>query len=135
MSEPRNKSADKVVLLIEDNPDNRGIYRTILEHGGFEVLEAEDGEVGIDLARSRMPDLILMDVAIPLIDGWEATRILKADAATSAIPIIALTAHALHTDRLRAEEVGCDGYIAKPALPRVVLEEVRRRLGVDGGES
>jgi two-component system, cell cycle response regulator DivK len=124
----------KVVLLVEDNSDNRGIYRTILEHGGFVVLEAEDGGTGVDLARTRRPDLILMDVAIPVIDGWEATRMLKGDPDTASIPIIALTAHALQSDRARAEEVGCDGYIPKPVLPRVVLEEVQRRLGpADGG--
>jgi two-component system, cell cycle response regulator DivK len=129
MAENEMSATTKVVLLVEDNPDNRGIYRTILEHGRFEVLEAEDGQTGVDLARTRQPDLILMDVAIPLIDGWEATRMLKADPETSGIPIIALTAHALQSDRERAEEVGCDGYIAKPVLPRAVLAEVERRLG------
>jgi CheY-like chemotaxis protein len=119
-----------LLLLVEDNPDNRGIYRAILEHDGITVLEAEDGETGIRLARERKPNLILMDVSVPLIDGWEATKILKADSGTCGIPIIALTAHALPSDRERAKEVGCDGYIAKPALPRVVLEEVNRRLGL-----
>ncbi len=120
------------VLLVEDHPDNRGIYRTILEHGGLDVLEAEDGEAGVRIARERRPDLILMDVSLPLLDGWKATRILKDDPGTAHIPIIALTAHALHGDRERAEEAGCDGYIAKPAPPRDVLEEVKRRLGLTG---
>lgn len=120
------------VLLVEDNPDNRGIYRTILEHNGIEVVEAEDGENGIRLAREQLPDLILMDVSIPGIDGWEATRILKGDEKTSGIPIIALTAHALPSDRERAAEAGCDGYIPKPALPRAVLREVERMLGLTG---
>lgn len=119
-----------VILLVEDNADNRGIYRTILEHGGFQVLEAEDGGTGLRLARERKPDLILMDVSVPVMDGWQATRALKADPETRSIPVVALTAHALQADRERAKEAGCDGYIAKPALPRVVLAEVRERLGL-----
>jgi two-component system, cell cycle response regulator DivK len=119
------------VLLVEDNPDNRGIYRAILEHGNIEVLEAEDGAAGVRLAQERHPDLILMDVSVPIMDGWEATKLLKQDPATCDIQIIALTAHALQSDRQRAAAVGCDGYIAKPALPRAVYEEVVRRLGLD----
>jgi two-component system, cell cycle response regulator DivK len=122
-----------LILLVEDNADNRGIYRTILEHGGLTVLEAEDGGTGVALAREHMPDLILMDVSIPVMDGWEATKVLKSDPKTASIHIVALTAHALHSDRLRAAEVGCDGYIAKPVLPRVVLSEVRQRLGLAEG--
>jgi len=129
MVENGERGTAKVVLLVEDNADNRGIYRTILEHGRFQVLEAEDGRTAVELARARKPDLVLMDVAIPVIDGWEATRMLKSDPETANIPIIALTAHALQSDRDRAVEVGCDGYIAKPVLPRAVLAEVERRLG------
>ena len=121
--------SSKTVLLVEDNEDNRTVYRTILEHFGYEVIEARNGEDGVRMAREDHPDLILMDISIPLIDGWEATKILKGDPATSDIPIIALTAHALATDRAKAQEVGCDGYLAKPVEPRVVLEEVRRFLG------
>jgi two-component system, cell cycle response regulator DivK len=117
------------ILLVEDNEDNQTVYRTILEHFGYEVIEAMDGETGVRLAREQKPDLILMDVSIPLMDGWEATRILKGDEATRDIPIIALTAHALASDRARAEEVGCDGYLAKPVEPRKVVEEVARMLG------
>src|SRR5690606_38674553 len=106
------------------------IYRTILEHSGLRVIEAEDGETGVRLAQQQRPDLILMDVSLPLLDGWQATRILKDDPETAHIPIIALTAHALQGDRERAVEAGCDGYIAKPAPPRDVLAEVRRRLGL-----
>jgi CheY-like chemotaxis protein len=93
------------------------------------VLEARDGEIGILTAQREHPDLILMDVSIPLIDGWEATRRLKADPATADIPIIALTAHALESDRERATAVGCDGYLPKPAEPRLVLATVQARLG------
>jgi CheY-like chemotaxis protein len=121
--------AAKTVLLVEDNEDNRTVYRTILEHFGFEVVEARNGEDGIRMAREQHPNLILMDISIPVIDGWEATKILKADENTRHIPIIALTAHALATDRAKAEEVGCDGYLAKPCEPRRVVAEVERFLG------
>jgi signal transduction histidine kinase/ActR/RegA family two-component response regulator len=117
------------ILLVEDNTDNRTIYRTILEHFGYRVLEARDGETAIRLARERHPDLVLMDISIPVIDGWEATKILKADESTAAIPVVALTAHALAADRDTAERVGCDGYLAKPVEPRRVVEEVQRLLG------
>jgi CheY-like chemotaxis protein len=116
------------ILLVEDNEDNRIVYSTILRYAGHRVLEATDGEAGVALARSERPDLILMDVSIPLLDGWEATRILKADPETRHIPIVALTAHALEEDRAKAREVGCDGYIAKPAEPRVVLAQVQEYL-------
>lgn len=120
---------NKTVLLVEDNEDNLVIYSTILRHSGFEVIEARDGQAGIDTAKTRHPGLILMDVSIPLVDGWEATRRLKADPSTADIPIIALTAHALASDQLKAVEAGCDGYIAKPAEPRVVLAMVKQHLG------
>jgi CheY-like chemotaxis protein len=119
----------KTVLLVEDNEDNRTVYRTILEHFGYRVVEARNGEDGVRLAREEHPDVILMDISIPIIDGWEATRILKAEEGTSDIPIIALTAHALATDRAKATEVGCDGYLAKPCEPRKVVAEVERFVG------
>lgn len=125
----RMTEADKTVLLVEDNEDNRTVYRTILEHFGYQVVEARNGEDGIRMAREAHPDLILMDISIPVIDGWEATKILKADPQTSEIPIIALTAHALATDRAKAGEVGCDGYLAKPCEPRRVVAEVERFIG------
>ncbi len=121
--------SSKTVLLVEDNEDNRTVYRTILEHYGYNVVEARNGEDGIRSAREDHPDLILMDISIPIIDGWEATKLLKADEATAHIPIIALTAHALATDRAKAEEVGCDGYLAKPCEPRRVVAEVDKFLG------
>ncbi|HEY8469379.1 MAG TPA: response regulator [Longimicrobiales bacterium] len=125
MDAPRKKT----VLLVEDNEDNLVVYRTILDHVGYNVLEARDGEEGVSRAREEHPDLILMDISIPKIDGWEATRRLKADEATRDIPVIALTAHALEEDRERAMEAGCDGYLAKPIEPRRVVEEVRRFVG------
>src|SRR5882724_3384824 len=123
----------KTVLLVEDNEDNRIVYSTILRHFGYTVTEALNGEEGIAKARSERPDLILMDISIPIIDGWEATQVLKHDPLTRDIPIIALTAHALASDREKAMEVGCDGYLAKPCEPRAVVAEVQRFLGKDNG--
>jgi two-component system cell cycle response regulator DivK len=119
----------KTVLLVEDNEDNLVVYRTILHHVGYLVLEARDGEEGVHLARVKHPDLILMDISIPKLDGWEATIQLKADVATRTIPVIALTAHALDEDRQRAATVGCDGYLAKPIEPSRVVQEVERFIG------
>jgi CheY-like chemotaxis protein len=116
------------VLIVEDNLDNRIIYRTILEHSGFQVLEAGDGEQGILLAREKLPDLVLMDISIPIIDGHAATRILKADPATASIPIVALTAHAMAEDHALAVAAGCDAYLSKPAEPKQVVALVRRLL-------
>lgn len=120
---------EKTVLLVEDNEDNLVVYRTILEHVGYGVIEARDGEQGVDRAREYHPDLILMDISIPKIDGWEATRRLKSEDATREIPIIALTAHALDEDRVKAVAAGCNGYLAKPIEPRRVVEEVQRFIG------
>lgn len=121
--------AGQTLLLVEDNEDNRIIYSTVLRHLGYQVIEAQDGVEAVDLARSTQPDLILMDISIPRMDGWEATRILRGDPRTSAIPIVALTAHALADDRERAAEVGFSSYLAKPIEPRVVVAEVRRWIG------
>ena len=122
------KSA-KTILLVEDNEDNLIVYRTILDHVGYRVIEARDGEEGVARARADLPDLILMDVSLPKMDGWEATRRIKADEETRQIPIIAVTAHALDDDREKATQVGCDGYLAKPVAPRRVVEEVERFIG------
>ncbi|HEX7119790.1 MAG TPA: response regulator [Longimicrobiales bacterium] len=127
MMEPTKK-----ILIVEDNEDNLMVYRTILEHVGYGVLEARDGEEGIARASESHPDLILMDISIPKIDGWEATRRLKEAEGTRDIPIIALTAHALEEDREKALSVGCDGYLAKPVEPRRVVEEVERYVGPAG---
>lgn len=119
---------DKTVLIVEDNEDNRIVYSTILRHHGFRVCEALDGEEGIEKARRELPDIILMDISIPVIDGWQVTETLKRETATKGIPIIALTAHAMPGDRKRAMAVGCDGYLAKPCEPRAVLAEVNRLI-------
>lgn len=122
-------STAQTLLLVEDNEDNRIIYCTVLRHLGYIVLEAQDGVQAVELARSAQPDLILMDISIPRMDGWEATRLLRSDPRTSAIPIIALTAHALADDRERASKVGFTSYLAKPVEPRVVVAEIRRWIG------
>jgi CheY-like chemotaxis protein len=121
---------ERTVLIVEDNEDNRIVYSTILRHHGFRVCEALDGEEGIAKARSELPDIILMDISIPVIDGWEVTQTLKRDELTRHIPVVALTAHAMPGDRERAISVGCDGYLAKPCEPRAVLAEVNRLLAL-----
>lgn len=121
--------AGRTVLLVEDNEDNQMIYSLYLEQrGGFRVLLAWNGQAGIELARKEMPDVILMDVSLPVLNGLEATRVLKADPRTRDIPIIALTAHAMLPDRTRAADAGCNGYVSKPAEPQTVLNEVLRHL-------
>ena len=111
------------VLLVEDNEMNRDMLSRRLIRRGFQVVFAADGQHGLDLARSEKPDIILMDMSLPVIDGWEATRQLKADPTTSAIPIIALTAHAMSEDREKALAAGCDDYDTKPIeLPRLVAK-------------
>lgn len=116
------------ILLVEDHEDNRNIYRTILEHFGFDVLVASDGAQGIRLAGEGCPDLILLDIDIPVFDGLEVARQLKASTGTARIPIVALTAYSQPEDRERAQQAGFDGYLAKPVSPRTVLAEVRRFL-------
>jgi CheY-like chemotaxis protein len=116
------------VLLVEDNPHNRKIFSGMLNHAGFRVLEAADGQAALAQVAAERPELILMDLSIPGIDGWECTRRLKADEKTRAIPIIALTAHAMRGDEERALAAGCDGYLAKPISPKKVVEEVKRYL-------
>jgi CheY-like chemotaxis protein len=114
------------VLLVEDGRDNRDIYRTMLEHGGHIVVEALNGAEAIPLARDWGPDVIVMDVTMPIMDGLEATRRLKAIHATASIPIIVLTAHAQVSDKQNAMNAGATSYLAKPCPPRAVLEEVER---------
>jgi CheY-like chemotaxis protein len=116
------------ILLVEDHEDNRNIYRTILEHFGFTVLLAADGGEGIRVADQMQPDLILLDIDIPIFDGFEVARQLKGNSATARIPIVALTAHSQPEDRERARIAGFDGFLSKPVAPQKVLAEVRRYL-------
>ncbi|HSJ07456.1 MAG TPA: response regulator [Longimicrobiales bacterium] len=117
------------ILLVEDNELNRDMLSRRLRRNGFEVITAEDGQAGVDAARAERPDLVLMDMSLPVKDGWTATRELKDDAATRSFPIIALTAHAMSGDRERAMQAGCDDYDTKPIdLPRL-LDKIHRLLG------
>ncbi len=115
----------KRILVVEDQEDNRKILRDLLTSADFEVIEAEDGEAGLLAAAAHRPDLILMDVQLPGIDGYEATRRLNGDALLRGIPVIAVTAHALNGAEQEARAAGCDGYIAKPISPRQLLQKVR----------
>jgi len=116
------------ILVVEDNEMNRDMLTRRLERRGYEIAIAVDGCEGLSLARSEAPDLILMDMSLPVLDGWEATRQLKAAPETRAIPIIALTAHAMSGDRDKAIEAGCDDYDIKPLeLPRL-LEKIEALL-------
>jgi CheY-like chemotaxis protein len=119
----------QTVLLIDDNPDNREIYALYLTHLGFAVLTTGDAESGLALAAERLPDVVVMDVGLPGMDGYSATRRLKADAATRHMPVIVFTAHAMTGERERALAAGCDAYLAKPIGPAVLAGELRRVLG------
>ena len=112
------------ILLVEDYDDAREMYRDYLEFSGFAVHTARDGHEALEKARSVMPDLILMDLSMPGLDGWEATRRLKADPATSSLVVVALSAHALAAEGERARQAGCDGFIAKPCLPHDLVEQM-----------
>ena len=128
MSDPNAANPGKTILLVEDNPHNRKIFSGMLTHHGFRVREAETGDAALASVAEEPPDLILMDLSIPGIDGWECTKRLKADPKTERIPIIALTAHAMRGDEERARAAGCDGYLSKPISPKKVVEEVRAYL-------
>jgi two-component system cell cycle response regulator DivK len=123
-------SPPPTILLVEDNLHNRKIFQGVLAHAGFHVVEAADGAKALEAVAAERPDLILMDLSIPVIDGWECTRRLKADPNTRAIPIIALTAHAMRGDEEHARAAGCDGYLSKPISPKRVVEEVKRMLKI-----
>lgn len=126
----------KRVLIVEDNFDNREIYAEILRHAGYDILEAENGARGVEKAREHLPDLILMDLSMPLMDGWEAIAILKGDIRTAGIPVLAVSAHVvMNGDYRRAESAGFSSYITKPIEPKAVLLEVRSRIGPPEGDS
>ena len=118
----------KLILVIEDQEDNRRIMRDLFTSAGYEVIEAINGEEGVTSAETHHPDLILMDIQLPGIDGYETTRRIKADPDLSAITIIAVTSYALSGDDSKAFEAGCDDYVAKPFSPRKLLEKVREYL-------
>lgn len=117
------------VLLVEDFADSREYFAQILQVNGHSVIEAESGHEAVYLAAQEAPDLILMDLSLPELDGWQATCQLKSQPATSTIPVIAITANALSGDEQRARDAGCDDYMAKPVLPRELLDRVAHYSG------
>lgn len=119
----------KKILVVEDTEDNRQILRDLLGMAGYQMVEAHDGAQGVAMATEHRPDLILMDIQMPVMDGYEATRRIKADPALKAIPIVAVTSYALSGDEAKTREAGCDSYIAKPYSPRQMLAKVREILG------
>lgn len=116
------------VLIVEDNEMNRDMLTRRLERRGYAVISAVDGPEGIAMARARQPDVILMDVALGAMDGWEATTILQADQTTGHIPVIALTAHALESDRRRSIEVGCVDFETKPVALDALVEKIEKHI-------
>jgi len=118
----------KRILVIEDTEDNRQIVRDLLESAGYALIEALDGLEGVAAAEREHPDLILMDIQLPGIDGYEATRRIRAVAALAAVPIIAVTSYALSGDEAKTRAAGCDGYVAKPFSPRQLLAKIREFL-------
>ena len=118
----------KTILVIEDNEDNRRIMRDLLTSGGYEVIEAVTGEEGVTAAEAYRPDLILMDVQLPGMDGYEATERIKANPSLQKVPIIMVTSYALSGDDVKAFEAGCDDYVSKPFSPRKLLAKIREYL-------
>jgi two-component system cell cycle response regulator DivK len=118
----------KRILVVEDQDDNRRILRDLLSASGYELIEAVDGEQGLAAAQKERPDLILMDIQLPGIDGYEVTRRIKADEALRSIPIIAVTSYALSGDDQKAFAAGCDDYVTKPYSPRNLLAKIREYL-------
>jgi two-component system, cell cycle response regulator DivK len=115
----------KRILVVEDQEDNRRILRDLLTNAGFEMFEAENGEEAIASAQASRPDLILMDIQLPILDGYEATRRIKADPDLKSIPIIVVTSYALSGDEEKARSAGCDDYVAKPFSPRQLLAKIK----------
>ena len=120
------------LLLVEDNEMNRDMLSRRLRKKGYEVAIAVDGQAGLEMATSEGPELILMDMSLPIMDGWTATKHIKADDATNKIPVIALTAHAMEGDRIKALEAGCDDYDTKPIDLKRLLSKIEALLGTSG---
>jgi two-component system, cell cycle response regulator DivK len=117
-----------LVLVVDDFADNREMYSEYLSFSGYDVIEARNGKEAVDAAQTRLPDIIIMDLSLPVMDGWEATRRLKADERTRRIPVVALTGHALAGHSKGAKDAGCDSFLAKPCLPDQLVAEIRRML-------
>ena len=118
----------KRILVVEDQEDNRQILRDLLASVGYEMFEAHDGQQALGAVTEHKPDLILMDIQLPVMDGYEATRRIKADPATKDIPIIVVTSYALSGDEAKARDAGCDAYVTKPYSPRQLLAKIREYL-------
>jgi two-component system, cell cycle response regulator DivK len=118
----------KRILMVEDSEDNRQIIRDLMESVGYDLIEAEDGAAGVAMAAEHRPDLILMDIQLPVMDGYEACRRIKADPELRHIPIIAVTSYALAGDETKTKAAGCDGYVAKPFSPRQLLAKMNEFL-------
>ena len=123
------------VLLVDDYPDAREMYTEYLEFSGFDVVEAGNGTEALQRAVDTAPDIILMDLSLPVMDGWEATRRLKADYRTASIPVVALTGHALAGISEGAKKAGCDAFVTKPCLPEDLVREIRKILSPPGSSS
>ena len=121
-----------LVLVVDDFADNREMYAEYLSFSGYDVIEATNGKEAVEAAHARMPDIIIMDLSLPVMDGWEATRRLKADDRTRKIPVVALTGHALAGHSKGARDAGCDSFLAKPCLPDQLVAEIKRML--EGGK-
>ena len=119
---------NKTILVVEDQEDNRQILRDLLASSGFLMIEAHDGQQALAMARSQRPDLILMDIQLPVVDGYEATRSIKRDPELKHIPVIVVTSYALSGDEERAREAGCDAYVAKPYSTRHLLAKIGQLL-------
>jgi two-component system, cell cycle response regulator DivK len=132
MTDVQTQPASPLVLVVDDFQDNREMYAEYLLFSGFRVIEAKNGQEAIDQAFAQQPDVIIMDLSLPVMDGWEATRQLKADDRTRTIPVIALTGHALHGHSKGAFDAGCDAFVAKPCLPDQLVMEIRRMLAPGG---
>jgi CheY-like chemotaxis protein len=125
---PGDGSREPLILLVDDFADNRTMYAQFLTFSGFRVAEAANGREALEKAAELAPDLVVMDLSLPVIDGWEATRRLKSDQRTRAIPVLALTGHALGRHSEGAKDAGCDGFVTKPCLPEDLVTEIRRLL-------
>jgi two-component system, cell cycle response regulator DivK len=126
---PRRRAKVPLILVVDDYADNREMYAAYLKFQGLDVMEAANGAEALERAFERPPDLVVMDLSLPGVDGWQATRTLKADPRTKDIPVIAVTGHALAGAPEHAAEAGCDGFLTKPCLPEDLLREIERMLG------
>lgn len=124
------RASDFTILLVEDLEEHRYLFATVLRLAGYRVLEASDGERALALVRDRRPDLMVLDLGLPVLDGWQVLQLLKANPATRGMPVIAVTVHAFEKDRARAMELGCVLHLAKPTRPHDLLLAVHRVLGL-----